>query len=143
MRASGFRFFLVLVVIGVLFVVRTLGDLPASVATNFGGGGAPHAWIGRQAYAGYLVVIGLVIPLAIVSVMVRRGGVQAGRWWLASLMLGLALGLHAVLLAAHRTQPPQLSTAGFLTLMGVFVVGLVSWILRWGRPARSASEVER
>jgi hypothetical protein len=143
MPASGFRFFLVLVVIGVLFVARTLGDLPASVATNFGGGGAPHAWIGRQAYAGYLAVIGLVIPLAIVSVMRRRGDVQPGRWWLASLMLGLALGLHTVLLAAHRTQPPRLPTAGFLALMGLFVVGLVSWILRWGRAAHVASDVER
>jgi hypothetical protein len=143
MPASGFRFCLVLIVIGVLFVARTLGDLPASVATNFAGGGIPHAWIGRQAYAGYLALIGLVIPLAMVAIMARRGGVQAGRWWLGSLMVGLALGLHAVILAAHRIQPPRLPTAGFLALLGLFVLGLVSWILRWGRAARSPSAAER
>jgi hypothetical protein len=136
MQASGFRFFWVLVVVGALFVVRTLGDLPATVATNFGGGGAPHAWIGRGAYVGYLAVIGLVLPLAMVAIMGRRGGAQPGRWWLGSLMVGLALGVHTVILGAHRTQPPQLSTRGFVALLGFFVVGLVSWIFRWRRAAR-------
>jgi uncharacterized membrane protein len=135
MQPAGFRFFWVLIVVGALFVVRTLGDLPAEVATNFGGGGVPHAWIGRGAYVGYLAVIGLVLPLAMVAIMRRGGGARAGRWWLGSLMVGLALGVHAVILAAHRTQPPQLPTRGFVALLGFFVVGLVSWILRWRRAA--------
>lgn len=137
MHAPGFRFFWVVIVVGVLFVVRTLGDLPEAVATNFGGGGAPHAWIGRWAYAGYLAIIGLVLPLAIVAIMGRRGAARGGQWWLGSLMVGLALGVHTVILAAHRTQPPRLPTAGFLALLGFFMVGLVSWILRWRRAAQA------
>jgi hypothetical protein len=136
MRASGFRVFWVLVVVGALFVARTLGDLPATVATNFGGGGATHAWIGRGAYAGYLVLIGLVLPLAIVAVLGWRGGGRGAQWWLGSLMVGLALGIHAVILGAHRTQPPQLSTTGFVAVLGCFVVGLVGWIFHWRRMTR-------
>jgi hypothetical protein len=140
MQASGFRLFWVLIVVGALFVVRTLADLPATVATNFGGGGAPHAWIGRGAYVGYLALIGLVLPLAMVAIMGRRGGARAGRWWLGSLMVGLTLGVHTVILGAHRTQPPQLSTRGFVGLLGLFVVGLVSWILHWRRAGRPPNQ---
>ena len=136
MQASGFRLFWVLIVVGALFVVRTLGDLPSTVATNFAGGGVPHAWMGRGAYAGYLAVIGLVIPLLTVALVGRRGGARGGQWWLGSLVIGLALGIHTLILGAHRIQPPQLSTPGFLAVLGLFVVGLVSWILRWGRAAR-------
>jgi hypothetical protein len=135
MSRSGFRLFWVVVVIGLLFVVRTLGDLPDTVATNFGRGGAPHAWISRDQYAGYLVVIGLVIPLLLVALLGRRAAGRPGRWWLGALMAGFALGIHAVILGAHRTQPPRLPLTGFLAVAGFFVVGLVSWILHWRRAA--------
>ena len=54
MTVSGHRFFWTLTAVGALLVALTLGDLPATVATNFSGGGVPHAWMGRQVYAGYL-----------------------------------------------------------------------------------------
>jgi hypothetical protein len=136
MPDSGFRLFWVLIVIGALFVARTLGDLPNSVAINFGAAGAPTAWIQREQYVGYLVVIGVVIPLLLVALLGRRAAARAGRWWLGSLMAGFALGIHAVILGAHRNQPPRLSTTGFLAVGGLFVLGLVSWALRWGRTAR-------
>jgi hypothetical protein len=136
MSRSGFRLFWVVIVIGTLFVVRTLGDLHDTVAINFGAAGAPNAWIARAQYAGYLVVIGFVIPLLLVTLLGRRAAARAGRWWLGSLMAGFALGIHAVILGAHRNQPPRLSTAGFLAVAGLFVVGLVSWALHWGRTAR-------
>jgi hypothetical protein len=135
MQSSGFRLFWVVIVVGALFVVRTFGDLPTTVAINFGAGGVPNAWIRRGEYAGYLAVIGFVIPLLLVALLGLRGGAGGGRWWLGSLMAGFALGIHAVILGAHRAQPPQLSTAGFLAVAGLFVVGLVSWILHWGRAA--------
>jgi hypothetical protein len=136
MSNSGFRLFWVVIVIGALFVVRTLGDLPNSVAINFGTAGAPNSWINRGQYAGYLTVIGVVIPLLLVALLGRRESGHPGRWWLGSLMAGFALGIHAIILGAHRTQPPQLSTRGLLAVAGSFVVGLVSWSLRWGRTAR-------
>jgi hypothetical protein len=135
MSRSGFRLFWVVIVIGALFVARTLGNLPDMVATNFGSGGAPQAWIGRGQYAAYLVIIGIVIPLLLVAMLGRRAAARPGRWWLGALMAGFALGIHAVILGAHRTQPPRLPLAGFLAVAGLFVIGLVSWILRWRNAA--------
>ena len=133
MTPSGLRFFWMLIAAGVLLVALTLGDLPAGVATNFGGGGVPHAWMGRQVYAGYLALIGIVIPLLTVVVASRRGGTQSAQWWLGALMVGFALGVHALILGAHRARPPQLSTSGFLAVLGLFVAGLVMWIVHWRR----------
>jgi hypothetical protein len=136
MRDSGSRLFWVVMVIGALFVVRTLGNLPDTVAINFGAAGAPNAWISRAQYIGYLAVIGVVIPLLLVALLGRRLATSGGRWWLGSLMAGFALGIHAVILGAHRMQPPRLSTTGFLAVAGLFVAGLVSWALHWTRTAR-------
>ncbi len=142
-QTSGFGVFWVVIAVGTLFVARTLGDLPATVATNFGAAGVPNAWIRREEYAGYLLVIGFVIPLLTVALLGRRGGARSGRWWLGSLMAGFALGIHALILGAHRTQPPQLSTTGFLAVAGFFVVSLVSWILYWRRAGPPPSKVDR
>ena len=129
--ALGRRFFAILLVLGALFVAATLGDLPAVVATNFGRAGMPHAWMGRGAYAGYLTVIGVALPLLAVGLVARRRGARAGRWWLGSLLLGFALSLHVVLLMAHRAEPPRLSTTAFIAVLGLFVVGLAGWVVRW------------
>jgi hypothetical protein len=136
MRDSGLRLFWVVIIIGALFVVRTLGNLPDMAAINFGAAGAPNAWISHAQYIGYLVVIGFVIPLLLVGLLGRRAGTSQGRWWLGALMAGFALSIHAIILGAHRIQPPRLSTTGFLAVAGLFVVGLVSWALRWARSAR-------
>jgi hypothetical protein len=136
MRDSGFRLFWVVIVIGALFVVRTQGNLPDTVAIDFGTAGAPNAWISRAQYIGYLVVIGFVIPLLLVTLLSRRAATSGSGWWLGSLIAGFALGIHAVILGAHRMQPPRLSTTGFLVVAGLFVIGLVSWALRWARAAR-------
>jgi hypothetical protein len=50
------------------------------------------------------------------------------------------IGIHALILEAHRRQPPHLSTASFLTVTGLFVAGLVGWIVHWrGDPSRGQS----
>lgn len=140
-RRSGLALFWTLIVFDVLFVVTTLPALPASVATNFNGGGVPHAWMSRQSYTIYLAAIGVGLPLLIVGVVGRGSGNRRGRWWLGTLMIGFALGIHTLLLRAHRTEPPHLSTAGFLTVTGIFVVALVVWAMHWrrgGSPGQSS-----
>ncbi len=131
MARSGHWPFSILIVGGVLFVVVTLRELPASVATNFGRAGVPHAWMARGAYAGYLAAIGLLLPLLAVALVARHAGARDGRWWLGCLLVGLAIGLHALILRAHRAQPPHLSTAGFVMVLGLFVAGIASWVVYW------------
>jgi uncharacterized membrane protein len=91
---------------------------------------------GRQVYAGYLAIIGVVLPLLTVAVASRRGGTQSAHWWLGSLVVGFALGVHVLILGAHRARPPQLSTPGFLAVLGLFVAGLAIWIVHWRRSGR-------
>jgi len=131
--ARGSILFWTLIVTGGLFVALTLRELPPTVATNFGSAGVPHAWMSRRAYTGYVTALGLLLPLLAVALVARHRAARAGRWWLGSLLAGLALGVHLVILDAHRTQPPRLSTAGFLALLGLFAIGLVSWVVRWRR----------
>jgi hypothetical protein len=139
-RRTGLALFWALIFLGVLFVVITLPELPPSVATNFNGAGMPHAWMARQSYAIYLAAIGLGLPLLTVALVGRRPGSRAGRWWLGSLMTGFALGIHTLILGAHRTEPPHLSAASLLTVMGLFVAGLVGWAVHWrGGPAPGQS----
>jgi hypothetical protein len=139
-RRTGLAFFWTLFLFGVLFVAITLSSLPPTVATNFGGGGMPHAWIARESYAIYLAAIGIALPLLTVGLVGRRPGSSKGKWWLGSLMIGFAVGIHALILEAHRRQPPHLSTASFLTVTGLFVVGLVAWIVHWrSDPSRGQS----
>jgi hypothetical protein len=130
-RKTGSVLFWTLTLAGVLFVAITLPTLPASVATNFNGAGMPHAWMPRPAYATYLAAIGLALPLLTVWLVGRRPGLDEGRWWLACLMVAFALGIHWLISRAHRTDPPHLSTASLLLVTGLFVVGLVAWVVHW------------
>ena len=130
-RKSGLALFWTLLVFTVLFVVTTLPALPALVATNFNGAGVPHAWMARESYTIYLAAIGIGLPLLIVGLVGRGSGHRRGHWWLGALMTGFALGIHALIVRAHRTEPPHLSTAGLLTVAGAFVVALVVWAMHW------------
>ena len=136
---KGSVVFWALLALGAVFVAITLPTMPTIVATNFNGVGAPHAWMGRGSYAIYLSAVGIVLPLGMVGLMGRRAPTRESRWWLGSLMIGFALGVHVLLLGAHRRQPPHLSTVSFLTAMGVFVVGLIAWVVHW-RGGRSPGQ---
>lgn len=130
-RRTGLALFWTLTLLGILFVAITLPTLPATVATNFNGAGIPHAWMTRPSYAIYLAAIGVALPLLMVVLVGRRSRIHEGRWWLGSLMIGFALGIHTLILRAHRTEPPHSSTASLLTVMALFVVGLVGWAVHW------------
>ena len=79
-----------------------------------------------------------MLPLLTVAVVSRRGGTQSAQWRLGSLLVGFALGVHVLILEAHRARPPQLSTPGFLAVLGLFVAGLAIWIVHWRRSGHRA-----
>ena len=121
---------------GIAYVGATLGTLPASIATSFGGAGVPHAWMTHRMYVGYLAAIGLLLPLLAMGLVALNPTMRVASWWLGSLFVGFALGLHSLLLAANRAQPARLSTAAFVTVLALFVVGLGSWVVRWRHAVR-------
>ncbi|HEY8258679.1 MAG TPA: DUF1648 domain-containing protein [Gemmatimonadales bacterium] len=149
----------------VLFVLFTFGKLPAVVASHFDGAGVPNGWSSRGTYTILLISIGVLLPLGIVVMvhrLTRRGGerlnipardywlrpenvgeavrrVRAYMWWLGCVMTATALGVHGLILAAHRSEPPRLSTPGILLVVGGTVGAITLWIAGWYRVLRRPS----
>jgi uncharacterized membrane protein len=153
--ASGGRVcFLALGAAGVALVALTLRRLPQPMAVHFGAAGTPNGWAGHGFYLATLALIGLALPLGIVALVSRLSAthpdtlnvpgkdywfhparraegvrrVTDQMWWLACLMLALAVGVHVLLLAANAAVPPRLPTAPFLVLLAAFLIGLLWWI---------------
>jgi hypothetical protein len=123
------------------------------MAVHFGAGGTPNGWASHGVYLATLALIGLLLPLGVVALVARLSAshpetlnvpgkeywfhparraegvrrVTEHMWWLACLMLALALGTHGVLLAANAHASPRLSEGLFVILLGGFLFGLVWW----------------
>jgi uncharacterized membrane protein len=162
MLQLGRGLFVILVLGLIMLVPVTLGHLPPVVASHFDGAGVPNGWSSRPTYALLLIAVGALLPLGtigLVSLLVRRGpqllnipardywqrpehGPEAVRrvrayiWWLGCVMTATALGVHLLILKAHASQPPRLSTRGILVVLGGVLLGIGLWIGGWYRPIR-------
>ncbi len=133
----GRSLFLALLLLGTLFVALTMHDLPLLVATNFNGAGAPHAWMSQNGYLAWMAGFGFLLPLGVVGVISLRERVARLGWWLGCIMLGFALGIHYLILLAHGTRPPHLSTPALLTVVGVSLAALAGWAAAATRAIRT------
>lgn len=68
------------------------------------------------------------------SEAVRR--VQAYMWWLGCIMAGTACSMHGLVVAAHASQPPRLSTVAVLLVLGAALLAMGGWIAGWYRLLR-------
>lgn len=162
MLLLGRALFWILAVGFVLLVLATLGQLPPVVASHFDGAGVPNGWSSRPAYAALLVAVGALLPLGIiglVNALTRKGPqllnipardywvrperareavrrVRAYMWWLGCIMTGAALTVHCLILRAHASQPPRLSTRGIVFLLSAVLLALGLWIAGWYRLLR-------
>jgi uncharacterized protein DUF1648 len=156
MMRGGRLFFILLALAGVGFVALTLPHLPPQMAIHFNLHGAADNWASRGVYVTVLVLIGLVLPLGIVALVPWLGATKPdalnvpGRdywfaperrpegvrrlaeqmWWLASLLLALAILLHGLILDAHSATPPRLPLKSFLGMLVGFLLILVLWSRR-------------
>jgi uncharacterized membrane protein len=145
-----------------LVLSGTLGRLPSAVAIHFGGAGMANGWSSRPAYTLLLLIIGIILPLAIVGLvyaLTRRGpewlnipykdhwrqpehrseGVRRVRayiWWLAAIMALVAIATHSFILKANDSQPPRLPTTGFVMAYLVILLLIVGWIVGFYRLLR-------
>jgi uncharacterized membrane protein len=146
----------------ILLLLVTIGQLPPVVASHFDGAGAPNGWSSRRAYGILLGAIGVLLPLGIVmlvNALTQRGPqllnipareywrrpehsleavrrVRAYMWWLGCIMTGTALAAHGLILKAHGSAPPHLSTAGIMTLLGGLLLAIGFWMVGWYRVLR-------
>ena len=154
----------------VLVVLGTIGQLPPIVASHFDPAGTPNGWSTRPAYAVLLITIGAVLPLgtiALIRVLTRRGPqllniparafwtqpehqqeavrrVRAYVWWLGCILSGTALAVHGLILRAHTSNPPHLSTGGIWLVLVTVMLVLGLWTAGWYRllrPRRAQGEL--
>jgi uncharacterized membrane protein len=165
-RGMGRAVFFVLAVVLVVVLFTTIGRFPPVVASHFDARGAPNGWSSRPAYAGLILLVGVVLPLAIVWLVrgvTRRGpqllNIPAGdywrrpehaaeavlrarayMWWLASILAATSLGVHTLVIQANATAPPRLSTPAILTLLGGLLVAIGLWSAGWWLLLRPPTE---
>ena len=134
------------------FIAATAGQLPATVASHFGGHGA-NGWMARNVYLLWMLGLSVLVPgLLVVLIAVlprivprlvdlphkdywmadaRRGetisSLFAFACCLAALMTVFAAGLHYVILNANATTLPALSASLLAALVALLLVGAVTW----------------
>ena len=57
--------------------------------------------------------------------------VRAYMWWLACIMAAPSIAVHGLIVRAHGTQPPALSTPEIVSLLGGVLVAIAAWSVGW------------
>ena len=145
--------FILSLIVSAIFISATIDQLPVQIASHFGAGGVPNAWMSRNGYLLFILSAAVGIPLSVVLGMafLTRGQARAinipnrDYWlapvrrvatlrflgahacWLGSLLAVFIAAIHLLLIAANATQPPQLPLRPFIMLMAVFLLGMGLW----------------
>lgn len=143
-------FFLFLGVVA-LFVWWSSGAMPESVASHFGPDGVANDFMSRQAYAGFMVALILVVPSLVFlasrlasRLPVARINLPNKAYWLAPERQSASLAslgsfgavvayatalllcvVHAMVVQANRAQPSHLDVAPVVAVVGLFFAVLV------------------
>jgi uncharacterized membrane protein len=145
----------VLIVLGVSFVYATIGVLPDQVGTHYGVNNQADGWMKRDAYLRYMMEFLILVPAglaAAIALLPRLFPAYASipnraHWmaeerrerslrylerqgaWFGCLQVIMVAAMHALILHAHRSQPPVLSTALVVPLLISFLVAALLWVL--------------
>jgi len=140
----------------IVFLVCTVSLLPQRMATHFDASCHPNGWMSRSSAVVFQGVIGLILPLIIavafcaLRFVPTRGINFPNRdfWFaperrsetcaylsrhgllLASLLVLLQGVVWYQLIEANAKSIPQLSSSGFLVVLGVFGVAMIAWVMR-------------
>jgi Protein of unknown function (DUF1648) len=138
------------------------GDLPEQVAIHFTADGLPDNWTTRDRYRVFMLLFLVGVPLLLVWAMAGLPLLTGGQgqvpnheyWfaperrrstasfllrhacWLGCLTAAVIYGLHVLIVRANVVAPPQLATDRLLTMVLVYLVGLVWWFTSFIRHFR-------
>ena len=141
------------------YLLWSASRLPDRVASHFNGAGRPDGWMDRNTHLGLMGAIGFVFPLLmsglfyltrkmpswLVNIPNREYWLVPERreqafdrlfdhsLWFACLLAGFSIGMHHLITQANLNPPPTLSGSQVLICMGLFVVGLVTWVIQLNR----------
>lgn len=148
--------FALMIIGNVIFLGGTVALLPQRMATHFDANGQPNGWMNRFAAVFFQGAIGLITPLIIAAAFCAVKFVSPEKlkiphrdfWfapgrrtetctylsrqglWLASLMVALQSMVWYELIESNSAKIPQLSSVEFLTVLGVFGLAMIAWVLR-------------
>ena len=144
---------LALLLVSTFFTLNTVGDLPERVATHFNANGVADGWLNRDHYSLLILLFLLGLPSLLVWIMAGLPRLTNGRgqipnceyWfaqerrnatvsfllrhacWLGSLTVAVVYGIHISILRANAMTPPTLANDRFITMVVVYLCGLVWW----------------
>lgn len=143
----------------IVFLVCTVSLLPQHIATHFDASGHPNGWMSRSSAVVFQGVIGLILPLIIAMgffmvQFVSPDQIRLPRrefWFaperrsetcaylsrqgflMASLLVLLQWAVWYQLIEANAKSFPQLSSSGFLVVLGIFGVAMIAWVMSFFR----------
>ena len=144
---------LALLLVSTFFTLNTVGDLPERVAIHFNANGAADAWTNRGHYRLFIPLLLVGLPSLLVWVMAVLPRYTNGKgqipnceyWfaqerrhltasflighacWLGCLTVAVVYGIHISILRANAMTPPVLATDRLITMLVVYLCGLVWW----------------
>ena len=150
----------------IFYFSNTVSSLPPMVASHFDGAGLPTAHMKHGFYVGFIFTMGVGVPIAIVAlaslVYSKAGNMKLPNrdyWlapkriaqtrallvshaiWFGCLMVAMACYMHWLVLVAHRSVPPRLSTQMVVGGVLVFMAIALGWVITALRAFRLARRV--
>jgi hypothetical protein len=139
--------------IGLFLALNGTQDLPDTVAIHFDSNGLADGWTSRETYRIFVLLSLIALPLLLVWLMAGLPRLTNGRgqipnpeyWlgeerrqetemflltracWLGSMTIAVVYGIHISILRANALTPPTLATSRLLTIVGIYLIGLVWW----------------
>jgi hypothetical protein len=138
----------------IFYFSNTVSSLPPMVASHFDGAGVATAHMTRAFYTKFVFAMGVVFPIALVtllSVVYSKAGdmklpnrdywlaperiaqtralLVAHGVWFGFLMVAMVCYMHWLVLAAHRSVPPQLSNQRVMGGLLIFMAIAIGWAI--------------
>ena len=131
MNRASLVIFVSLLVVFSFLTLNSIGDLPEKIAIHFDTNGTADGWTSRETYRGFALLALVGLPLLLVWIMAGlprltkgRGQIPDCEYWFA----GDRQQLTHFDNACQRGKPPLLATDRLLTMIFVYLFGLVWWM---------------
>jgi uncharacterized membrane protein len=146
--------FAAVLVTAAFFALNSIGELPEKVATYFTANGTANRWTSREDYRLFILLSLTALPSLLVWLMAGLPRLTNGRgqipdpeywfaperrhaterflirhaFWLGCMTVAIVYGIHVCILRANSVTPPVLAVNRFITIVVIYLCGLVWWL---------------
>jgi len=163
MSRASLVIFISLLVIFTFLALGSTGSLPEKIAIHFDANGAADSWTTRETYRVFVLLSLTSLPVLLVWVTAGLPRLTKGRgqipnceyWfagsrrqqteafllqhanWLGTLTAAVTYGMNFLIVRANAIHPPLLATDRLLTMIVIYLFGLVWWTAAFLRHFRN------